>query len=1026
MAREPDGAAPGTPYRVPDLELASRLSFFLWSSIPDDELLDLAEAGTLHRPEVLEAQTRRMLADPRADALVESFAGQWLYLRNVRALTPDEDLFPDFGEALRRSFQRETELFFASVLREDRSVLDFLTADYTFVNERLARHYGMRNVYGSHFRRVSLPDSSRRGLLGQGSILAATAYPTRTSPVLRGKWVLENLLGTPPPLPPPDVPSLEETTSDGAAVSMREAMEQHRSNPVCASCHRLMDPPGFALEQFDAVGRYRTPQRGQRPDRRVGGAAGRHRLRGRVGAARRAAGPPRPLRHHPDREAADLCARPGGGAPRRAGHPRHHARGRRRRTPFLVAHPGCRQEPAVPDEENPVMMIRKLSLPRRTFLRGLGATVALPLLDAMVPALTAEARTAARPVRRLGFIYIPNGAVMQEWTPAETGPGFALSRILQPLEPYRNQLTVVSGLAHGQAEPLGDGNGEHSRASSTWLNGVHPKQTEGSDVRAGTTADQLAAQHIGRDTPLPSLELAIDLDGLVGNCEKRLQLRLPETPSRGARRRRRCPWRTTRGSCSSGLFGDGGTTEQRVAEMRRDRSILDSVTDDLANLERSIGAGDRARLDQYLDSIRALERRITLSEAQSADAELPALARPVGIPDDFEDHVRLMYDLVSLAWQADITRVFTFMLGRELGGRTYPHLGVPDPHHGLSHHRNDPEKLDKLARINTYHVGLFTHLLESLRKAPDGAGLGARPLDGDVRRRARRQQRPCALRPARDRGRRRLRAPEGRAAPALPERHAGEQPARQHARQGRSVGRELRRRDGAHQGAGGYLMSMRMHPSAVAAYLVAAACLAATPASARVEAPLIDAVRAGDVAEVRALLAGAADPDRASSDGTTPLHWAANRDDLDSARLLLEAGARPGVANRYGATPLLVAATNGSAEMLDVLLSAGADPNVGLPEGETPLMRAARAGGAGGVRALLRHGAEVDAAERWRGQTALMWAAIEGNAAAVLELIAGGADVHARSAGGFTPLLFLGPATTGGTCSGCSGRPGPT
>ena len=265
VERDPAGAAPGSPYRVPDIELASRLSFFLWSSIPDDELLDLAAAGTLHQPDVIEAQTRRMLADPRAEALVENFAGQWLYLRNVRALTPDEDLFPDFGEALRRAFQRETELFFGSVLREDRSVLDFLTADYTFVNERLARHYGMPNVYGSHFRRISLPDPSRRGLLGHGSILAATAYPTRTSPVLRGKWVLENLLGTPPPLPPPDVPSLEETTGDGAALSMREAMEQHRANPVCASCHRLMDPPGFALEQFDAVGRYRTRNEANTP-----------------------------------------------------------------------------------------------------------------------------------------------------------------------------------------------------------------------------------------------------------------------------------------------------------------------------------------------------------------------------------------------------------------------------------------------------------------------------------------------------------------------------------------------------------------------------------------------------------------------------------------------------------------------------------------------------------------------------------------------------------------------------------------
>ena len=257
VVRDPAAAEPGVNYPLTDLELASRLSFFLWSSIPDDELLDTAVAGRLHDPEVLEAQVRRMLADERAAALVENFAGQWLYLRNVPALSPDENRFPDFGEALRRAMERETELFVESVMREDRSVLELLTADYTFVNERLARHYDIPNVYGSHFRRVTLPDATRRGLLGHGSILAATAYPTRTSPVLRGKWVLENLLGTPPPLPPPDVPSLEETTGAGRPLSMREAMEQHRANPVCASCHRLMDPPGFALEQFDAVGKYR-------------------------------------------------------------------------------------------------------------------------------------------------------------------------------------------------------------------------------------------------------------------------------------------------------------------------------------------------------------------------------------------------------------------------------------------------------------------------------------------------------------------------------------------------------------------------------------------------------------------------------------------------------------------------------------------------------------------------------------------------------------------------------------------------
>ena len=258
VERDPAGAAAGSVYPVSDLELASRLSFFLWSSIPDDELLDAAVAGRLRRPDELERQARRMLADDRARSLVTNFAGQWLHLRNVPAVVPDEDRFPDVGEALRRAMRRETELFVESVFRGDRNVLDLLTADYTFVNERLARHYDLLGVHGSHFRRVRQTNDSRRGLLGHASILAVTSYPNRTSPVLRGKWILENLLGTPPALPPPDVPALEETTAGGEALSMREATERHRANPVCASCHRLMDPPGFALEQFDAVGRFRT------------------------------------------------------------------------------------------------------------------------------------------------------------------------------------------------------------------------------------------------------------------------------------------------------------------------------------------------------------------------------------------------------------------------------------------------------------------------------------------------------------------------------------------------------------------------------------------------------------------------------------------------------------------------------------------------------------------------------------------------------------------------------------------------
>jgi hypothetical protein len=259
IERDPKGVAPGTPYRVSDVDLASRLSFFLWSSVPDDELLGLATAGRLRQPGVLERQIRRMLGDPRSDALVENFAGQWLYLRNLAAQNPDARLFTDFDDNLRQAFRRETELFFASIVQEDRNVLDLLRADYTFVNERLAKHYGIPNVYGSRFRRVELgPGSARSGLLGQGSILTVTSYANRTSPVLRGKWILENLIGSPPPPPPPNVPQLPETLGSGKVLSMRERMAQHRASPVCASCHQLMDPAGLSMENFDAIGRWRT------------------------------------------------------------------------------------------------------------------------------------------------------------------------------------------------------------------------------------------------------------------------------------------------------------------------------------------------------------------------------------------------------------------------------------------------------------------------------------------------------------------------------------------------------------------------------------------------------------------------------------------------------------------------------------------------------------------------------------------------------------------------------------------------
>ena len=258
---DPDGVAPGTPYRISDIELASRMSFFLWSNLPDDELLDVAAANRLSDPAVLKAQVSRMLADPRAEALTTNFAAQWLHLRNLAAVQPNIRIFPDFDDNLRQGLRRETELLFQSIVTEDRSVLDLLTADYTFVNERVAKHYGYPNVYGDHFRRIVRPDRSRRsGLLGHGSILTVTSYATRTSPVLRGKWILDNLLGTPPPPPPPNVPPLEENPSATQVQSMRERMEAHRVNPVCAACHRVMDPAGLSMENFDAIGRWRTSE----------------------------------------------------------------------------------------------------------------------------------------------------------------------------------------------------------------------------------------------------------------------------------------------------------------------------------------------------------------------------------------------------------------------------------------------------------------------------------------------------------------------------------------------------------------------------------------------------------------------------------------------------------------------------------------------------------------------------------------------------------------------------------------------
>ena len=369
------------------------------------------------------------------------------------------------------------------------------------------------------------------------------------------------------------------------------------------------------------------------------------------------------------------------------------------------------------------MWIVKKSLPRRRFLRGIGATIALPLLDAMVPALTPIARTAAAPTRRLGFIYTPNGIIKKAWVPAgEGGSGFAFSPSLKAIEPFREHLTVVTGLAHQQAASLGDSPGPHSRASAAWLTGTHCKQTEGADVRSGISADQIAAEALGRLTPLPSLEISTEQNEmLIGNCESgysciyqnTISWRNPTTPM---------PMEVHPRVVFTRLFGDGTTPAEQLAHLRTDHSILDAVLGDLAALEKSLGAGDRSRLDQYLDSVREIESRIQRAESRTADPLLELPERPADIPSEYEDHVKLMFDLQTAAYQADITRIITFQLGREVSPRSFPNIGVSGGHHAISHYGNDPVKVEQKTKIDTYQTTLLAYYAGKLRNTPDGDG----------------------------------------------------------------------------------------------------------------------------------------------------------------------------------------------------------------------------------------------------------------------------------------------------------------
>ena len=362
------------------------------------------------------------------------------------------------------------------------------------------------------------------------------------------------------------------------------------------------------------------------------------------------------------------------------------------------------------------MIITKKAIPRRTMLKGLGASRALPLLDGMVPAFTALRDTAADPVRRLGIVYVPNGMMMDHWTPATEGIGFNFPTILQPLERFRDQVEVLSGM-HGV-----DAEGPHARASTRFLTGVASQRDDGSNLKAGISMDQIAGRVLGQETQLATLELAIDGRDFAGSCDEGFSCAYTNTIS-WVNDTTPLPMENNPRAVFERLFGDSGSTDPAVrkARLEKDASLLDSVTDRARYLSRQLGSTDQAKLDQYLEAVRDIERRIQMAEAQS-ERELPVVDQPAGIPDTFGEHTKMMFDLWALAYETDLTRVATFMMGREITGRTYAEIGVPDAHHPISHHQRDPVKLEKLMKINLYHAELFAEFIARLNSTPDGDG----------------------------------------------------------------------------------------------------------------------------------------------------------------------------------------------------------------------------------------------------------------------------------------------------------------
>eukprot|EP00913_Durusdinium_trenchii_P023314 g21892.t1 len=929
IERAPDEIASGHAYTISDIELASRLSFFLWSSIPDDELLRLAIRGRLSDPKILEQQTRRMLADERAQALVTNFAGQWLYLRNLDAITPDMRRFPDFGDNLRQAMRRETELFFASIIREDRSVLDILQADETYLNERLAKHYRIPHIYGPRFRRVKLTGINRRGgLLRHGSILTVTSYATRTSPVIRGKWILENILGTPPPPPPEMIPALKDNTV-AANLSVRERLREHRANAACATCHNLMDPVGFSLENFDAVGQWRDLEEGKPVDA-SGGLPDGSRFEGVAGLER-----------------------------------------------------GLLKRPEI--------------------FVGIGASLSLPLLDAMIPSMTALAETPASParLRRLGYVYIPMGCDITRWTPPSAETLDKLSPSLTPLEPVKQHVSVISNLELKNAYP-----GTHATSNSSFLSAAKAKRTESTDYYLGTTADQIAAKQLGRSTQLPSLELAMDLLSMVGQCDNgyacvyqnNLSWSSPTTP---------LPAEAHPRIVFEALFGDGSSAKERQASLKKRASLLDSVNEEFKRLQKTLGPKDRNRVDRYLQSVREVERRIQRAQSKAKERPLPDVDRPAGVPASYADHARLMFDLQLLALQGDITRVITFQLARETSNRTYPEIGVRDPHHPLTHHGNNPEKIAKVAKINRFHVSLFAEFLKKLKETPEGNGS---LLDHSLYLYGSGMGNPNVH----DHTNLPIIVAGGAAGNMQGGRHIRfKKPtplANLHLTLLNKVGVKRKSFADSKGEADGMtaLHWAAYHEDVKTAKQIIAAGGNAKPANRYGVTPLSIACKNGNAAIVQLLLQAGADPNTALPGGETALMTAARTGKPGPVKALLAAGAKVDLKERKGQTALMWAAAEGNVDVVDVLLEARADFRTRLPSGFTAFFFAVREGRTEAALRLLKAGVDVNAVmrtgkspskKRQHGTSAMLLAVENGHFSTAAALLKAGADANDLRAG---------------------------